>query len=213
MTVSVEKLAPRLIALAVVGYSIWPSIMAFVSEPENKPVAKPPELEALLLSPKMTPEPKRDPFHVSEMVASSTKSQAGVAGKKATGVAGTKTLGAPRNPLDGLRLDGTCVAGSQRLAVINGRLYAVRDALPATGAAAALKVVQVLPHKVLLQRNGETLELRYSSAAAREAGTPAGETQSGSRGRGKPAPRKSGDGAKPATHPKTRITGTPEGGA
>ena len=69
--------------------------------------------------------------------------------------------------------------GDQRLAVINGRLYAPRDTLsagkpvanksannkpaPDKAAAAPYQVVDVLPYKVLLACDGQILELGYSN--------------------------------------------------
>ena len=64
MAISANTLVPRVIALAAVGYCVWPSLTAFVSETESKPPAKLPALETTLLRPKMPPQPARDPFQV-----------------------------------------------------------------------------------------------------------------------------------------------------
>ena len=54
----------------------------------------------------------------------------------------------------------------ERLAVINGHVYAVRESLPASNSATPpLKIVDVLPYKVLLEGEGKALELTYSNAA------------------------------------------------
>ncbi len=69
-----------------------------------------------------------------------------------------------------VRLDATCIVGQQRLAAINGQLYAAKDAIvPATPGAPHLKLLQVLPHKVLLEYQGKVFELTYSDAAAAHA--------------------------------------------
>ena len=60
MAISVNTLMPRAIALAAVGYCVWPSLTAFMSETGNKSPAKLPALETTLLRPKMPPRPVRD---------------------------------------------------------------------------------------------------------------------------------------------------------
>jgi hypothetical protein len=170
MAISATTLAPRLIALAVVGYCVWPSLTAFVSETASPPPAKLPAVETSLLSPKMPPQPARDPFQVGVVAptappSKSPKAGEGVAASGPASAAGNVAV-KPVNPLDGLSLDGTCIVGAHRLAVINGRLYAAREMLPASNSATPLKLVDVLPHKVLLEREGKTLELTYSNVAS-----------------------------------------------
>jgi hypothetical protein len=168
MAISVNTLAPRVIALAAVGYCVWPSLMEFMSDVPNKPPVKPAALEATLLRPKMTPEPVRDLFRVKVATKEDSPSKVpeggGAAGPNPTvaaiGVISTK-------PLDGLTLDATCIVGAQRMAVINGRLYSVKEILSASNTTTApLKIIDVLPHKVLLEGDGKTLELVYSNVTS-----------------------------------------------
>ena len=111
MAISANTLVPRVIALAAVGYCVWPSLTAFVSETQNKPPAKLPALETTLLRPKMPPQPARDPFQVNvaakaDSPGKSSKAGAGMAeANSATGGARPK----PVNPLAGLTLDAGCI--------------------------------------------------------------------------------------------------------
>jgi hypothetical protein len=206
MAISVEKLAPRAVVLAVVGYCVWPTIMDLASKPDPKPPEKVPELAASALRPKMPPLPTRDPFGAkpaakamaarpatsstttAAMVnkaaaklasrSAATKGPAGMtaaakgpAGKTAT--AGTAAVAAKSPPpTAGLTLEATCIAGDQRMAVINGRLYRAQEMLAASNAAApAYRLIDVSPHKVLLEYQGKRVELSYSDSASRPAGS------------------------------------------
>jgi hypothetical protein len=67
-----------------------------------------------------------------------------------------------------LKLEATCVNGDRWLAMINGRLYASHDELATDDAAAGrIKVVNVQPYRVTLERDGRMAELTYSNMAAR----------------------------------------------
>ncbi len=169
MTVSADKLASRAIALAVVGYCIWPSISQFAAEqkaasPQNKS-----ELAAALLRPVIAPPPTRDPFESSGTAPRALgKRGMGGEGDPAGQTAGRGTAaGQNAGPFAGLTLEGTCIVGDRRLAIINGNLYAPRETLAERGAAPApCKVLGVFPYKVVLECQGKTVELSYSDVAS-----------------------------------------------
>jgi hypothetical protein len=186
MVISISKLAPRATVLAVVGYCVWPSLSYMTSQPETKPPGKLPELAAALLSPKMPSCPTRDPFgsksaaQLSARRGASTaavklatkedraKSSTPLVGKPAEKLAAADTSEQPVDPLNGLTLDATCIVGRRRAAVINGRLYAPEELLSASSPSTPpYKIVDVFPYKVLLEREGKTLELTYSNVASR----------------------------------------------
>ena len=202
MAISANILAPRVIALAAVGYCLWPSLTAFMSETASKPPAKVAALETGLLAPKMPPLPARDPFQVkAEPVANAPAKSAANKSKLAAHEAVKK----PIDPLEGLTLDATCIVGNQRLAVINGRLYAAPELLlESSSATSPPKIVNVLPYKVLLEWGGKTLELTYSNVASSAAASRDTDVHGGPNGittgraRGSYAPSRTRATAEPA---------------
>jgi hypothetical protein len=179
MTISIQTLVPRAVALAAIGYCAWPSVSALMEEPENKPVVQMPALDGSLLKPKMPPRPVRNPFAVKlpdlppsqhSASAAAARGKTGKTAGAAANAARQKTDAAvqpppPINPLAGLKLEATCIAGDRRIAVVNGRQYSVQDLLrSASPAGPPLKIVNVLPHQILLQYEGKTLALRYTGA-------------------------------------------------
>jgi hypothetical protein len=168
MVISISKLAPRLIALAAVGYCVWPSLSDLRSETKPKVPRKASELATSLFSPKMSPSPTRNPFAILSDSTSATATNKAVGTGRAATSAGAKNADKPENPLAGFRLDATCILGNQRLAIINGQLYAAKDKLPSGDSSTApFEIAGVLPYKVLLNREGKTFELTYSDAASR----------------------------------------------
>jgi hypothetical protein len=196
MVISLNKLAPRVIALAAVGYCIWPSLSDLQSDVKPMTLKKVTELSASLFSPKLSPSPTRDPFGGPDAasLASVKKSPAG--GNSARSSAG-KATDIPADPLGGLRLDATCILGQQRAAVISGQLYASHEKISSGNSSTSpYKVVSVFPYKVLLEHEGKTLELKYSDVAPRSALS----RQAGSRAKhgaaaGAPRAKKSQDAA------------------
>jgi len=175
MTISVGKMAPRVIVLAAVAYCAWPSVSELTSESTPPPAKKVADLPAALFSPAMPPCPARNPFGGKDAaaLAAATRSPAAAgetgARPKPAASAAAKLPDKPLDPLGGLKLDATCILGDQRLAMINGQLYASREKLPAGNAAPPFRIVSVLPYKVLLERDGKTLELTYANVASRPA--------------------------------------------
>ncbi len=156
MAVSVGNLAPRAVVVGLVAFGVWPTLTQFFSEERSKPPEPLPELAAALLSPKPPPLPTRDPFGLAtpgkpaplknlaakQDARSGPLALAALASSKKTG-ASDRAGGKPVDPLVGFALTGTCIMGDQRLAVINGRLYAPQEILaidkPATSKPSASK--------------------------------------------------------------------------
>ncbi len=69
-----------------------------------------------------------------------------------------------------LVLNATCIMGRQRFAVINGKVYKEKEAIPQPGDESPTCVVTaILPHKVLLSCRGETVQLGYLNLANKPA--------------------------------------------
>jgi hypothetical protein len=199
MQISVGNLAPRAVVVGLVAFGVWPTVAQFLSDEKPKPPETMPALAAALLSPKPLPPPTRDPFgmltaakpssakDLARTGAARQLSLASLASAKNAGRGDGKAGIKPVDPLSGLALTGTCIMGDQRLAVINGRLYAPQETLatvmPATNkpttnkstanksapdksAPSPYEVVDVLPYKVLLAHDGQILELVYSNIAS-----------------------------------------------
>ncbi len=185
MELPAGKLAPRAIAFAMVGYCVWPSIAQLFAEPEAKPPQKASEMAVSLLEPAMPPPPVRDPFVLPG--AARPAPAAGRAGRAATNGRLDQLVGLPAgraaaggSAVPGLTLEGTCIVGDRRLAIINGRLYAPRETLVAAGfqpaqqpaggqpapGTSVCNVVDVFPYKVLLECQGKQIELGYSDVAS-----------------------------------------------
>jgi hypothetical protein len=159
MQISLQKLVPRAVALALVGYWAWPSVDALRSQPKSKSAVKSTELPAALLKAPTSPLPTRNPFENEELIA-----VAGGAGSEKRGQTGSAAARALKS--NELTLDATCILGGRRLAVISGSLYAVHEKVPAESPSAApYTLSNVLPYKVLLEREGKTTEISYSNIA------------------------------------------------
>lgn len=189
MDIPLDKVIPRALALAVVGYCLWPSMMAFNSKPETKAPEKLPELSAALLSPTMPPAPTRDPFKentatlvsaLKKVIQPATKAAAVKGPRKPAvkterRVASTsrgqgKPTGKGANHSGGLTLEATCIVGDRRLAIINGRLYAPKETLSLPGLSATpYEVIGVLPYKVVLKCGENNLELTYPNVTSKSA--------------------------------------------
>lgn len=203
MAISVNNLAPRVVALAVVGFCVWPSISDLLSTTETKPPQPPEELAASLLKPKLPPALKRSPFGGAlkgpESSGDNALAKGGAPGQKGDA---TKKGGATKSKeaamggalLAELSLDGTSIAGDQSFAVINGRVFSngdsIAELIPITP---PFKIVNIAPYKVVLEREGKLAELTYSN-------TPSKSTLSGA-------------GAKPgdkggAKKPRLTLTGS-----
>jgi hypothetical protein len=209
MQVSIGNLAPRAVVVGLVAFGVWPTVTQFLADEKPKPPEAMPELAAALLSPKPLPLPTRDPFGMLTVAKPSVAqnparpdaarqlSLSALAAAKNAGRGDGKVATKPVDPLSGLTLTGTCIMGDQRLAVINGHLYAPQETLatvqpaaskpmtnkstanksaPDKSAPSPYEVVDVLPYKVLLAHDGQILELVYSNVAS-------GSASKGTKGR------------------------------
>jgi hypothetical protein len=189
MRIDPSKAVPRVVLAAAVGYCVWPSVTALTSAPETTPPTNVAEIAAALLSPKPLSPPGRNPFLSREEqdLANGEGTLSPTAGPGAGSKAGN--VGRPGDPLSGVTLNATCIAGDTPLATINGRIYGVKECLlTSDGAPTKLTVVAVLPYKVLLEYDGKTLELAYSNPSPTT--QPAGVQTASS----------------PNNHPKTSLT-------
>jgi hypothetical protein len=186
MPPQVAKFAPLLVVVAIAGYWLWPHLAGEKPRGAAKPSTASAEFTAAMLTPKLPPPPRRDPF-----LPANAQVAHGKTGRNDVKAAGGKAPTAEKKlrvgKAEGLVLNATCIVGDQRLAIIDGRMYAAQETLAGKGTAAApYKIVSVLPHKVLLEHEGNALELTYSDAAVGSAYSASGAD------RGKPA----GGGAK-----------------
>ncbi len=132
--------------LAAVAYAVWPTVSDALWPPAPPPAERVPELASSLLAPKLPSPPLRDPFSgkliTQRRPAAAPKSDLAKkpAGRpaqeaaKAARQAGAKSAGAiasakARETLRGFTLQATSIVGDQRMAVINGRVYAVGEGL------------------------------------------------------------------------------------
>lgn len=173
MVLSVNKVAPSAIVLAFVGYCVWPSVLVLTSDPPPpKPPVKLPEFAAALLSPKLPPPLTKNPWGGKDAAALAAAKELAKAGKTAatdSDPAKAKAAGKPVDPLAGVKLEATCILGNQRLAMINGQLYAPQERLATGKSSTPLKIVSVFPYKVLLEHEGKTVELTYLDGASASA--------------------------------------------
>jgi hypothetical protein len=206
MAIPVGKLAPSAVALVFVADCVWPILSELTLAPRPTPPKKVPELAAALASPAMPPRPTRNPFEWTDAaLLAAAKGSPKAARKTAaqTAALGTaKTPDKPVDPLGALKLDATSILGDRRLAVINGQLYALHDRLAGDSSTPPYRIVGVLPCKVLLEREGKTVELTYSDTASRSASSP----RAGVRGKAVAA------GAAPAANPRTASKVAKSGG-
>ena len=161
-----KKFAPIGGVAGVIGYLCWP----YYDDPSNRPDTNRPVKEArvtaALLSPDAALQLSRDPF------ASAADSNVSAAPGSAAGKpsAPSKAAVAPiTGPPSTMILNGTYVRGNQRIAVINGALYAQGEQIPPEDASVEnCSVVRVDVDKVVLNFNGAPAELRYTNLAAWE---------------------------------------------
>ena len=179
MTISADKVAPLAVVLAFVGYCIWPSVPALLSDPpRSKPPEKIEEISAAMFSPKMPPAPTRNPWGGMDAatLAASKNAEEEKSSELADKLAESLADAAPEQPtmqpgdlLKELTLDATCIGGEQRLTVINNQMYALHQMLSEPNPTTPpCKIIDVRPYEVLLECQGKTLALRYSTVSTPE---------------------------------------------
>ena len=154
MAISVAKLVPSATVLAAVAYAVWPTVSIALWPPPPPAAEGVPDLAAALLVPKLPPLPPRDPFSgklisqrrpvivptstLPKKPVGRTVQEAAQRSRQAAEAKSASTLAsAKRETLRGFTLQATSIIGDQRMAVINGRVYAVGDALRLGGRDAA----------------------------------------------------------------------------
>ncbi len=188
MALPINKLAPTAMVIAAVSCCAWPYV--FSSDASGKKAATMPEIAPSQLSPRILPPPARNPFRqAGESVAQASKptktAPASTTRTQSTGHPGgngaiasrsaSPAGGKPRaDPLSGLALIATSILADpenrvpQRLAVINGRIYAERERLKSKDPSAPPCVVaRILSDRVLLECEGRTATLCYANVAAK----------------------------------------------
>jgi hypothetical protein len=193
MSERIGKIVPTAIVAAVLAYLCWPYVNESTGAAEEKKENKLPVISQALLSPPAEPAPERDPFRQR----GDKKWSAALTGQ------GTKKAAAPRaladvNPLGSQVLGATYIRGDRRFALISGHIYAEGEQLKGQSSLVSpLTVARIFPDKVLLRRDGETLELKYAAAPPRSAdsaappkgGSPTGKAPEAATN---PKPEKSG---------------------
>jgi hypothetical protein len=175
MAISLGKFAPTVVVVAAVSYCAWPYVFPSSGDAGGAQIAAMPEIPPSQLLPTISPPPTRDPFHLAgasadrpkdkKQIAPATTAAAAAASKSAAATHGKGE--APADPFSDLALIATSILDKQRLAVINGRIYAEREQLKSKDPAAPPCVVaRILPDRVLLECAGRTATLSYASAAA-----------------------------------------------
>jgi hypothetical protein len=158
MSGRIGKIAPTAIVAAVLGYWCWPYVNESIGRPQDKKENKLPVISAALLSPAPEAAPDRDPFRPP----GEKKSSAAMAGPT------KKPTLADANALGSQVLNATYIHGDRRLALISGHVYVEGEQLKGPSGP-PLTVARICPERVLLQREGVTLELKYASVPPRSA--------------------------------------------
>jgi hypothetical protein len=165
MAISAGKVAPSLVVLAFAGYCAWPSLSEMTAEAPPPAAVKVPELSPALFAPSLPARPAKNPWGGLDEAALAATKASRKAAKPST--PGTAKQGA--DSLNGLRLEATCILGNQRMALINGQLYAPQKTASAGNSSTPFRVISVSANKVLLECKGKTVELTYEGIVARPA--------------------------------------------
>lgn len=174
MAISVNKIAPSAVAIAFVGFCIWPSVSALTSTPKPPPQQKKSaELANSLLTCKLGPPPTKNPWGGKDAASLAKQKNAASEATSVAAAAIETSSGNRATLLADVRLDATCIFGDRRMAVINGRLYSVRETIAAaTPGGPSYKLLSVFPHTVLLQSGSRVVELAYSNVVGRPSTSP-----------------------------------------
>jgi hypothetical protein len=172
MDLPIGKVAPTAVVAAVVSYCCWSHLDEANVQAEAKGRAELTEVAAALLRPATPPDPARDPFGLLPMVAAipEPKTKKPEAAADASPTARALARAESARLLSGLALSATWVQGKRAVALINGRVYAAGEFLKeGKGGRTAAVVTQVLTDRVILNAQGETLELKFPDKDAKSA--------------------------------------------
>jgi hypothetical protein len=175
-----KKYTPILIVAAALGFLCWPYVDENSPRPKELDSTKALKNLVASLSPADAPAPERDPFDSRATVrsgkrkgATAVKTQTPVIAeeKKSTppGIssqpARAPSLAATAVPLRGpndLALQATHLRGDRRIALINGAVYTEGDEIKPNGpTATAYTINRIYPHRVVLERESQTVDLNY----------------------------------------------------
>lgn len=171
MTAHTSKILSMGLVGAMVGYCCWPYVFGLGQGAATPATDTPAAIAASALLPSIDPAPDRDPFRVATPAQAVTEPSTDAAHDEASAEfefdAGTERgdeLESDANrSLGRLALSATFVRGDQRVALINGRVYAPGEPLADSGSSASPFVVsEIFADKVVIERNGQTTELSYS---------------------------------------------------
>jgi hypothetical protein len=169
MTLSAGKLAPSAVVVAFVGYCIWPSLSSMTSGPQvPKTTETMMELVTSYFAPKLSSPPTKNPFGGldADALAAAMKKAGQTSNTTAATVKPNEARPArnPFDPLGDLKLEATSILGDRRLAIINGKMYALKQKVPTGNAATPFfTIVEIHSNKVLLENNGKIADLRFST--------------------------------------------------
>jgi len=167
----IGKLAPTAIVAAVVTWCCWPYLSGAAGDGGFQEPSDVAEIADSLLSPAIEPAPGRNPFqpaHANQ--TASTEIESTQVEEPPTKVAEKEEV-APqvdiRAMLKSLVLGGIVIHGDRRFALINNKLHGEGESLVLSGAAAEpCIVVEISAHKVVVQHQGQTFELKYREPAS-----------------------------------------------
>jgi hypothetical protein len=184
MSRRIKKLMPLLIVAAILGYLCWPYVDSQTPRPND--VDSEAALTSLVRSlvPGDLQAPQRDPFDSKGLVrrrrrgtggtavtdpANPDRSQQESVATASAGAepdaspnAGPRTKAPPIPAPSYLELQGTLLCGDRRVALINGAVYSEGEELKPSGPASpAYLVSRIYSHRVLLESETESLELKY----------------------------------------------------
>ena len=196
----INKIAPTLVVLAVLGYCSWPSDEGPPAQDSAKSNAKDDakgkkrEISQAALNPTATSMPARDPFDgwaknapTPKKAAKSTSPVAPMTAGKGDGKNGPALAQDTSKQVASLALKATFLCGERRLALINDLFYAEGEALRSSTAKTPWLVAEVFPQHVVLEHQGQRVELKYPE---REGTGAASATKAGRRTAKPDAPRK-----------------------
>ena len=153
------KFAPQAMVLAVALYWSWPALKAaFPQVADARRQGRAQEADgagvrrrgAIAEVPSL---PQTQSVPIGRLHTEEGRRQAR-AGKSAEEADTATKVAAIRD--SGLVLNATCIMGKQRMAIINGRVYKEKEAIPQPGdETPSCFVTAILPHKVLLSCQGE----------------------------------------------------------
>lgn len=170
MAMTVGHMVPTVLVLAMGAYCCWPYLGGRTAGVGVEAAGKLPELTAALLSPSIDPTPDRDPFRAAPAIEPDAIANAAAPSEDSEASEASTSEPETTSPanVSVLTLNATFLHGSRRVAMINSQLYAQGEALAQGDSTAAQYVVsEVHPYKVMLERQGQIVELNYADTGSK----------------------------------------------